>query len=108
MTQGDLLIVTRWTIAQLATFCRRRSPQHVMDFRRELQKAVADYRKRNKYDAVCDKALAITGKIEKWMRSAFVEREMVRVIRGNPTLSPRAAKNKAREAWETYHREHSY
>lgn len=102
MTQIEFLAISRWKMTDLARWCGAHSFRHAMDFKRSLQKALATYSRTHKYDAVQEKMIAIISKLEKWCKKAFIDKQMVTLMRWQPSLidKPITAKAMARESWE--------
>ena len=104
------MVVIQWRMSDLARWCTNHSFQHAMYLKNEMQRALAYYAKGKKVDAVQEKAIAIIAKLEKWCRTAFVDREMIRICTGDPKMvyNSKKVKSLARQAWERYNSKESY
>lgn len=113
MTRTEFLAVIRWTMNNLAAYCRTTSFLEIMRFKRDLQIALAAYSKHSSsVDKIQEKALAMIAKIEKWARAAFVKEEIKKLRNGQGSshliLSAVTAKHKAYDEWEKLNRKMSY
>lgn len=108
MLNDEFILVICWKISHLYDFCRKSSFNDIMNFKRDLQVALANYARHNKYDSIQEKAIAMIGKIEKWCSMAFIEREMKQLNRIYPSWSDKRKKVHARQNWEVLNRKWSY
>ena len=86
------------------------TPYDVMKLKNELQRAMANYSKgkQGSFDSVQEKSLAMMVKIEKWLKSSFIEKQMKILRRNFPNQTESGLKGQARVAWENYNTKWSY
>lgn len=109
MIQSDFVTVTALTKPQLHTMLKGQSFDTAMEFRREIQVALAQYAKHrgsqcSNLDHVQAGALRVLHAVESWCRQAFYARRMAEVLRQDAGLIKRtkkAAKYLVRKEWET-------
>lgn len=84
--------------------------EQTMMLKNELQRAMSKYSvgKQGQFDRVQEKALAMMMKLEKWIKIAFIERELKYLKKNCPQLTDAGRKSLARESWEKYNRKMSY
>lgn len=73
VSQTELILLSKMNMFQLHAVVKGKSFQQAFQFKRDVQKALAEYSKHHKYDRVQEKTIVILRKIEKWLHTAYVE-----------------------------------
>ena len=112
ISQAEFLVIIRWKVDDLATHVRGKGGRYVLEFRKKLQKALADYSKAVRYpqplDKIQMKCLAMAQKLEKWARMAYIESEKPGMAAAHPFWHPKRIKKSVDNNWENFVKKESY
>lgn len=110
MTQVEFLSFVRFTMPDLYRMVKNTSYEGAMFLKSDLQKAMAVYSKgkQGKLDRVQEKAIAMMMKLEKWVKLAFIEKQLNLLKKTHPGLTDQGRKSIARNEWEKYNKKMSY
>lgn len=102
-SEREIIHISFYTDEQLAKSLRGYSVVHALDIRREIQRGLAAYSRKYKYDDIQGNLLNRLQKIEKWCRGRFMKDRMMELIRTNSECAKSKAltKNMAKKEWET-------
>lgn len=71
-SQSEVILLARLNRFQLANIVRGYTIDQLLNYRRDIQIAIAERARTQRYDAIQEKLLTICQKLEKWARLAFL------------------------------------
>jgi len=111
ITQNELLKIAAISKAQLHSILFNKSIDEALVFRRNLQVALAEYAKHNKYDICQANILSVINQVESWARAAYFKKRLPEVLRSDTSLLRKgkaSAKAIIAKEWEAEIKQRSY
>lgn len=109
-SDNELIALSNYSINDLSAMMSGSSVHRAMNKRREIQKALANYSRKHKYDSVQENIIGIIAKIEKWCRAKYVRDVKRKFILTNSLCASntRYAKIRSESSWNDYIKENSF